>query len=207
MIHVDPKPEPPVFEARVGRPGALFLGKNCHPTSRQWENHSYWRRVLPQLHAAYDGICTYSSEFIPYLTGVDTVEHFLPKTEHPTQAYSWANYRLVCLRMNGRKGTRHILDPFRIENTWFVLQFPSLQVLLGPSIPVDLLSAANETISVLDLNGEASIRSRERWVRDYCRSDITEAYLQRNAPFIHMELQRQGLITRIVEVMHYPGTR
>jgi hypothetical protein len=203
MIHVDQKPEPPIFDARVEKPGALFLRKFSNPTDTQWRNHSYWRRVLPQLHCKYDGICAYSSEFIPYVTGVDTVEHFLPKDKNPDQAYKWANYRLVCLRLNSRKGTRRILDPFRIENAWFVLQFPSLQVLLGPNIPAALLTTANETIFVLDLNGEASIRSRERWIRDYCRSDITEAYLQRNAPFIHMELKRQNLIDRIVEIMRY----
>lgn len=203
MIRIDQKPEPPEFHVQVGRPGALFLERCGAPTSRQWKNHSYWRKVLPQLRDAFDSICAYSSEFIPDITGVDTVEHFLPKAEHPDQAYRWTNYRLVCLRMNGRKGTRRILDPFVIRNAWFVLQFPSLQVLLGPDIPEALLPTANETISVLGLNDETSIRSRERWVRNYCQRHITAAFLQRNAPFIHMELQRQELIDRIIEVMRY----
>jgi len=204
MIHVDQKPEPLAFLAQVGKPGARFLTSNRNPTSEEWKSHSYWRKLIPELHDAYDGICAYSSEFIPLVTGNDTVEHFLPKSRHPNQAYRWTNYRLVCLRMNGRKGARQILDPFKIKNAWFTLQFPSLQILIGSTMPSCLHSIATATISILDLNGEGSIKSRERWVRNYCRGHISSTYLQQNAPFIYMELQRQCLMGNIVGVMRYP---
>ena len=62
-------------------------------------------------------------------TGWKTVEHFKPKDLHPGLAYDWDNYRLVCGLLNSRKRVNEtILDPFEIEDGWFLLHFPSLQV-------------------------------------------------------------------------------
>jgi hypothetical protein len=206
MISVKLKLEPPTFDGRVRKPGTAFLALRPNPiSSKQWKSHSYWRRILPELHQQYDGICAYSCEFIPLVTGDDTVEHFLPKAQRPDRAYEWDNYRLVCLRMNGRKGTHQVLDPFVIRGGWFVLDFPSLQIRPDvASVPLALLTVADQTITTLDLNGEASIKSRERWVKDYCAQDISEPYLCRNAPFIYMELRRQGLLYTIGQIMQFP---
>src|SRR5258708_174560 len=110
MIHVDLKPEPPHFDADVRQPGTAFVAQNPNPSPKQWRSRSYWRSILEDLHREYDGICAYSCEFISPVTGVHTVEHFLPKSQRPDRAYEWDNYRLVCLRMNGRRRTQQILD-------------------------------------------------------------------------------------------------
>lgn len=125
MIHVDENAEPPEFNDRVRRKGRRFLRDYPRPTSKQWRSHSYWREVGPQLHDQYDGICAYSCHWIPYDTGADTVEHFRPKDIYPKQAYEWRNYRLVCATLNGRKGVHEdVLDPFEIQDGWFVIDFP-----------------------------------------------------------------------------------
>jgi hypothetical protein len=204
MIHVDPQPEPPVFAIRVRRPGRRFLRNYPHPTSKQFASHSYWRGILDLLHEAYNGICAYSCHWIPYDTGCDTVEHFLPKTRHPRQAYEWSNYRLVCGTLNGRKGERRdVLDPFLINNGDFILKFPSLMVDPSPNLSKRMQARVSRTITRLGLNDEGTcLKSRVKWVSDYCDDHITFEHLRIHAPFIALELERQNLTAHVKAMMH-----
>lgn len=204
MIHVDKKPPPAIFDARVRLPGTKFLAKYPNPTTRLWNTHAYWRRVLPQLHDAYAGICTYSSHWIPYDTGADTVEHFLPKTPNPPEAYSWSNYRLVCATLNGRKGIEMVVDPFTIADGVFVIDFPSLLVKPADDVLDPLLTDALNTITLLGLNDEGTCwKARERYVKNYCEGDITYHFLELEAPFLAREILRANLVDKLNEVMGY----
>ncbi len=207
MMRVQPRPEPNDFARLVRNPGRRFLRITPRPSTAQWQTHSYWRRILSDLHDAYSGICAYSCHWIPYDTGADTVEHFLPKRNYPDRAYEWSNYRLVCATLNGRKrDSENVIDPFVIENEWFVLDFPSLIVKLGPGVPDDLAQAARNTIDLLGLNDEGTcLKSRLKWVEWYCLDEIPFAHLQRCAPFIAFELERQGLVDGIKTVMVFEG--
>jgi hypothetical protein len=158
--------------------------------------------VLAELHDAYGGICAYSCHWIPYDTGADTVEHFRPKDTYPGDAYEWSNYRLVCATLNGRKGIHEdVLDPFLIEEGWFTIDFPSMLVKPRADLePADRLRV-HTSIDRLSLNDEGTcLKSRVRWMTDYCTHDITFEYLRRNAPFIAAELERQGLVAVIRQV-------
>ena len=130
MIHVDPQPEPPTFDQLVRQPGRKFLKSCPNPKGNQWR--AYWRKIARDLHTAYSGICAYSCHFIQYDTGWRTVEHFKPKDDYKSDAYEWGNYRLVCGVLNGRKGKGEVLDPFRVHNGWFIMDFPSLLVKPAP---------------------------------------------------------------------------
>ncbi|HEX8070836.1 MAG TPA: hypothetical protein VF546_12845 [Pyrinomonadaceae bacterium] len=205
MMHIDPRPEPDIFNARVRVPGLKYLAANPRPTTGEFNNHSYWRRILQNLHDAYRGICAYSCHWIPYDTGADTVEHFLPKDIHPNQAYEWDNYRLVCATLNGRKGTfGDVLDPFHIEDGWFVLDFPSLQVKPADGLDDTLTAQVWATITRLKLNHDGTcLKARERYVKNYCKGCITMEFLWEEAPFIAYELERQGLVATINDIMGY----
>jgi hypothetical protein len=203
MIHVAPQPEPQVFDARVRRPGRDFLRRNPHPTSKQFTTHAYWRDVLDLLHDSYKGICAYSCHWIPYDTGSDTVEHFVPKKRHPSHAYEWSNYRLVCGMLNGRKGeNRDVLDPFLVNNGDFILKFPSLMVDPSPNLSPSKQRRIVRTIERLGLNDEGTcLKSRVKWVSDYCEEHIDFEHLRNHAPFIALELERQHLTVKIKAIM------
>jgi hypothetical protein len=203
MIHVDAQPEPEDFDQLVRQPGQAFLALNQHPNSRTWATHSYWTRVLGQLHDSYRGICAYSCHWIPYDTGGATVEHFLPKNLHPQRAYEWTNYRLVCLTLNNLKGVREdILDPFIVQPGWFVIDFPSLIVRPGPDVDDVLANRIWTTITCLGLNRRDTCwKSRRRYVEAYCLDNISFEHLLSEAPFIALELERQDLVTGIREIM------
>lgn len=202
MIHVDQKEEPDVFNERVRRKGRRFIRDNQHPTSKQWGNHAYWREIGPELHDAYDGICAYSCHWIPYDTGANTVEHFRPKDTYPDEAYEWGNYRLVCSTLNGRKGVHEdVLDPFLLQDGWFVIDFPSMLVKPHLGLALADQERVQATIDRLRLNDEGTcLKSRVKWLTDYCSNGIPLDYLRRHAPFIVAELERQGLAATIREV-------
>lgn len=204
MIHVALQPEPSFFDERVRVPGLRFLAKTPNPTQGQWRRHSYWTKCLKQLHEEYSGICAYSCHWIPYDTGWRQVEHFKAKSVFPMEAYEWSNYRLVCGVLNGRKGTQTVLDPFFIQNGWFRIDFPSLLVKAAPDLDTELSAVIQRTIKVLGLNDEDTcLKTRAKYIESYCRGAIDFPYLQEEAPFIAMELERQGLEEGIREIMIY----
>ena len=205
MIPIQLQPEPTDFFAKVQQPGEIFLAKDPDPTTSQWNKHNYWKRVLDDLYAAYSGICAYSCHWISPDTGGKTVEHFKPKKKYPQYAYRWENYRLVCGVLNGRKGEHEdVLDPFAIQEGWFVIDFSTLLVRPGPDISTPDARLVESTINRLGLNDEATcLRTRTKWLLDYIEVPFPFSYLARNAPFLASELKRQNLVETIHEIIRY----
>lgn len=205
MIRVQRQPEPATFDELVRRPGRQFLRQHPAPTTKQWRNRAYWTRILSNLHDAYCGVCAYSCHWIPFDTGHDTVEHFRPKNVFPRQAYEWSNYRLVCGTLNGRKGTDlNVLDPFEVQDDWFVLNFPSGQVHPSPALSRQRVGRVLHTIKQLGLNDEGTcLKARLRYVKCFCVEEVTFAHLVSEAPFIAREIQRQGLQNTLPAIMGY----
>lgn len=204
MIRVELQPEPANFNERVRQRGRRFLAKNPNPTQEQWRTHSYWTEVGMELHGAYGGICAYSCHWIALDTGWRQVEHFLPKSIFPSLGYEWSNYRLVCGVLNGRKGSQQVLDPFKIQNGWFILDFPSLLVKPNLDLEPNLVEEIRRTTEALKLNDEGTcVKSRSKYVENYCRGFTDFEYLRQDAPFIAFELSRQGLVNEIRDIMGY----
>jgi hypothetical protein len=148
----------------------------------------------PDLYNAYSGICAYTCHWTPYDTGWKTVEHFRPKELYPQEAYLWANYRFVCGTLNGRKGINEdILDPFALEEGWFTLHFPSLQLMPGKHIKSNESARVEKTIKYLKLNDWICVRARRDWLLPYLRGKYPIDFLAEKAPFLAKELRRQRL--------------
>jgi hypothetical protein len=204
MIRVALQPEPIHFNDRVRQRGLRFLARTPHPTQKQWGSHNYWTEVGTELYSSYNGICAYSCHWIAPDTGWKTTEHFLPKSRHPALAYEWSNYRLVAGVLNGRKSDHDVLDPFVIEKDWFIMKFPALLVAPNSILNVDLRNQIRNTIDILGLNDEDTcMKSRSKYIENYCKGDISYQYLKQEAPFLAHELERQGLVERIKAMMFY----
>ena len=202
MIHVPLATEPGGFHRSVRLPGRRFLAETPRPSTREFKNRAYWRRSLAHLYDAYGGICAYSCHRISRDTGASTVDHFVPKQVVPMLAYEWDNFRLVCGRLNGRKGTHEdVLDPCRLWNGVFVILFPGLQVVVADGLPADVRRKACSTVSRLGLNDEICMSSRMEYVMEYCRGHFDDDYMRRHAPFLFREIARQGGVRRISVIM------
>jgi hypothetical protein len=204
MIHVNLKPEPAEFDEKVRRPGRRFLTQVPNPTRNQWNHHRYWALCLPKLHEAYGGICSYCCHWISDDTGWKNVEHFKPKSRFPNLAYEWNNYRLVCGVLNNRKGIKAILDPFKIEDGWFIIDFATFRVKPSPTLTPALRRQVQSTCDVLGLNNDSTcMKSRMRYIEGYCKDKWPFSHLEEEAPFIAKELRRQGLVDAIKDMIRY----
>jgi hypothetical protein len=191
VIPVTAQPEPADFAATVRTPGQTFLRRIPHPTREEFRRKNFWRDALPQLKAAYNSICAYSSCWVPNNCSVD---HFQPKSTHPHLAYEWSNYRLAHDRINSNKGdSTDVLDPFHIQLGWFILDTASLWVKPEPSLPQNILDAVQRTIDVLRLNDDTWVEMRFAVFREYLDREIMLGFVERRYPFIAAEINRQGV--------------
>lgn len=189
MIRVEPQPEPPDFDASVRQPGLEALAE------QREQPPAYWRRCLDDLHVAYRGICAYVCIYIDKATGARSVDHFIAKSSDPQLAYEWSNFRLACSLVNSRKGAfDDILDPFEIEDDWFVLEFSFLQICPSPAIDPILRGRAQDTIDRLGLSNKECCDARAEYFDDYIAGHITFSYLERRCPFVAQEMRRQALV-------------
>src|ERR1700693_5648986 len=188
MIRVTSAPEPGAFNDTVRVPGLAYLNSLGPSQIADTGSRPYWREALSDLHVAYSGICAYSSHWIPYDVGSDTVEHFIPKSVAPSGAYEWANFRLACARLNGRKGAfQDVVDPFKVAEDMFFLHLPTFCLVPGDGITSKQSGLARSTIERLRLNETRSVQMRQRFLEDYADGEITLQYLRRNAPFLGHE--------------------
>lgn len=199
MIHVAPKPEPDDFDAKVRKPGRLFLQNRPHPKGRDWNNHAYWSSCSEQLYAAYDGVCAYTGEWFSLSSLSPSVDHFYPKSKYHELAYEWSNYRLTTQKMNSYKGDKIIIDPFKIKNGDLMIDFPSCQVKPRSDMETVEKTMAAETINILHLNDDPMVINRYDIIVNYINGYISKVFLERRYPFIASELNRQNLYDTIGE--------
>lgn len=192
MIRVGLQPEYPRFDSEVRQPGNAFLSECPAPTSSQFKRKNYWSRCAAELREAYSGICAYTSI---YLIDKGSVDHYRPKVAYPELAYEWSNYRLASSRVNSSKGDNtNVLDPFEVEDDWFVLDIPSCLVKHGENICTDTKASVNNTINTLGLNrDDYYVQERCDIIMCYAREEVALNFLQRRYPFIAKELSRQQL--------------
>jgi hypothetical protein len=202
VIHVDQKPEPDDFNQKVRVPGDKFLKKSPNPQGKNaWKNHEYWQESLNDLYDAYHHVCSYTAAWMPSPQSSRTVDHFIPKSVNPEKAYEWSNFRLSCARANTWKGTHQdILDPFKIGDDWFIIDFSLLEVKPNPNLDPEIQQAVTITIERLKLNGSDCTRGRETWFNEFCNGCISFEFLERRAPFIAYELKRQNLVQKFIDI-------
>lgn len=219
MIPVVPQPEPASFDATVRTPGLAWLCKRrgtrmalASPLPHKgapgyckdfWQNGHHWREAIADLRREYASICAYSALWVPPGTGFATVDHFVPKSLRPDLAYEWTNFRFASGRANGAKGDHaDVLDPFHdVGAGWFHLEFALLSIYPDPSQPDTIRARVQTTIDRLALDGADWRAERQRYWDRYLQ-DLADGKnaraaardLARDAPHVHAEAQRQGLL-------------
>lgn len=192
MIPVARQPEYPEFDAQVRQPGLTFLKANRNPSDKDFKKHNYWSRAAKNLHKAYMGCCAYTTL---RLLDMGSVDHFLPKTKYPYLAYEWDNYRLARQKINVRKSnTEEIVDPFKVQVGWFVLDLPSCLIRPGDGLGQELRKKVNSTINILQLNADDRlVQERCDFLVNLADGDITMNFLAQHYPFLSIEVERQGV--------------
>jgi hypothetical protein len=98
--------------------------------------------------------------------------------------------------MNSRKKNfRDVLDPFKIKEGWFTLDFSTFMIHPNPSLPAPIKKQITDTIKRLKLNAdELCIAARREWFECFSTGCMNFTLLEERAPFIAYEAKRQGLV-------------
>ncbi len=186
MIRFEEVPQPQKFEEQARRPGLKWLRDNPPPKRPR----DYWSRFKPQLADGFWNLCGYSCMYEP----VGTVDHFLSCKHERRLAYEWSNYRFSASWINSSKQNvdSGVLDPLEVEDGWFEIHLPSLQLVLTDRVPEALKSKAQFTIERLHLIDDMRvIRQREQWYQLYCEGKLNLECLRKCAPLIATAVEKQ----------------
>lgn len=215
MIPVTLADEPRSFDALVRKRGAnairKLLGKSvpargrrprgtyAHPEDIPADKFpTYWTDVrkadgksaLDDLMDAYGQYCAYLAMRIERATGSPTVDHFVPKERDWRLVYEWSNYRLSAGCVNGAKGTKDVVDPFKARPGWFELDLDTFYVKRGASALSAEHARIDETLTILNLR--QCVAQRGDFITRYRDKKIDLPHLETYAPFIASEYRRQG---------------
>ena len=180
MIRFDRVPEPAEFAEKAKAPGDAWLAAN--PDAGRPKD--YWTPFKGTLADGFRNLCAYSAMYEP----VGTVDHFVSCHEDRSKAYEWDNYRYCAAWINSSKGNvpaGRLLDPFDVEDGWFELHLPSLQLRVSDTVPEELRDRARYVLDRLRLrDDERVMRQRREWYRMYQCGDLSRDGLEGKAPLI-----------------------
>lgn len=185
MIRFERVPEPPTFDQKARKPGRQWL--QDHPDARR--PRDYWTPFKPDLADGFHDLCGYSAMWIPN----GTVDHYLSFRAERRLAYEWDNYRYAAGWVNSSKQNADdlVLDPYEVQDGWFEVLLPSLQLTVTDATPPELRARAEFTVERLHLReDERILRQRREWYRMYQEGELSLRALRRKAPLIARAVER-----------------
>jgi hypothetical protein len=194
MIHFDPAGlnEPASFDAKCRKTGVQWLASNPKAKRKGSKRpKAFWTAFKPQLADAFHDLCAYSAMYEP----VGTVDHFVPVDADESLAYEWANYRFASAWINSSKQkTKAVMDPLLVQDGWFKLLLPSMQLVVTDQVPAHMRDLAEATLTRLHLrDDERVVRQRRRWYRLFQQGKLDLAGLRENAPLIAAAVEKQAV--------------
>ena len=186
MIRFERVPEPAEFDRQARAPGNRWLAD--HPDADR--PRDFWTPFKATLAHGFRDLCAYSAMYEP----VGTVDHFVSVGEDRSKAYEWENYRYCAAWINSSKNNvlaGDLLDPHEIEDGWFELHLPSLQLRVSDAIPEELRERAEHVLIRLHLRSDERVmRQRREWYRMYQCGELSRDGLEGKAPLIAAAIDR-----------------
>ena len=182
MIHFEPVPEPADFHDGARTPGTAWLA--AHPEAKRPP------RLLDSLqrgrwHPASGASAPYSAMYEP----VGTVDSLRELARRPIEGVRVGT--TIAIAPDGINSSKQkassatLFDPYEIENGWFELLLPSLQLRISDTIPDAFRERAEHTLTRLHLrDDERVLRQRQEWHRMYRSGELTLEGLWKKAPLI-----------------------
>jgi hypothetical protein len=124
-----------------------------------------------------------------------TVDHWASVKSKRESAFEWNNLRFVESTVNCAKKPAwegRLLDPYEVEEGWFEIHLPSLQLLIGDIPDPAARERAEFTIDKLHLrDGESVLRLRRSWLKMYETRELSLDGLRRMAPLVARAVERR----------------
>lgn len=149
-----------------------------------------WSPFKHELAEGFANLCGYTAMYVPN----GTVDHFIPwstvkDTAEAWRAYEWTNFRYCDGWFNSaRRGP--VPDPFLVEDSWFELRLPSLELEATDAVPAAERAAVENVLRWLRRDRRV-MKARLTWYQLYRSHGLTFAGLDQMAPLIAAALRRQ----------------
>ncbi len=177
---------PPRF-ASVSERGNEWLARNPTSTERP---PPYWREFNLELGRGFQFLCGYMALW----TTDGTVDHFVSIDEDRSKAYDWDNYRYVAGWVNSSKQnvlSTDILDPYEVEDGWFEILIPTLELVLTSKVPSEKRARAERTLQRLPIGRDGrAIKRRGVYYDEYLKKEISMDELRRRAPLLAAAIEK-----------------
>jgi len=181
--------------ARVAKPGGFVEAEARgarwladHPEAKR--AYPYWSPFRSELAGGFGQLCAYGAMYEP----VGTVDHFVSRNEDRAKSYDWDNYRFASQWINSSKQSLRsgeVLDPFDVDDAWFEILLPSLQLVATDAVPEAERERVEQMLIRLHLrDDERILRQRREWYRMYQDHELTLAGLRKKAPLIARAVDR-----------------
>lgn len=194
------------YEEMVRLPGQKWLAAYTTPPKKRLP--SYWREVQPDLAEAYQKRCAYTATWINYGGQVD---HAISIDEDVSRAYDWDNFRYCAGWFNSRKRnarSHEILDPLNVEDGWFELSLPDLQLHVTEQCPDHLRARAEFMLENLGLrNSEQALHDRESYWEQYLEhGEAALPFIELYAPLLARAIRTKNgeAIRAALSAQHAP---
>lgn len=188
MIPVARPEEPPAFDEMCRKRGKEWLAQNSdtHP-----HRLPLWREFAAALRDGFGGRCGFTAMYVPR----GTVDHWISVDSDRSLAYEWTNYRFVDGAVNSAKKPSwegRLLDPFEVQDDWFEILLPSLQLVIAGNLDAATRARAEFTLEKLHLrDGEDVIRQRREWLELYEQGELQLSGLFKVAPLLARAVARR----------------
>jgi len=189
MRHVDPPKRPWGWQTHVLKQGRAWLNESA--SNRNAERPSpVWLRYRDEIGAAFDYICCYTAIYVAN----GQADHFVPwaavrGTMNAPLAYEWSNIRYADGWLNGSKGADRFPDPFVVQDDWFELHLPSLELRATGKHPPDQQLAIDNLLKRVR-DDERVMKVRRRYLAQYREGIRPIELVDREAPLLGRALRK-----------------
>ncbi len=181
------------YEEKVRTPGQRWLAANpVSPGSKKVRPEDYWRKIKIDLAKAYHLRCAFTAM---WLNHDGTVDHFISIDEDRAKAYEWDNFRYCAGWFNSKKQhatSKQLIDPLDVEDGWFEISWPDLQLLVTDQCPENLRGRAEFMLEKLELRKGATVMANRATYAEMYREDKEKAlpFIEREAPLIARAIRK-----------------
>ncbi len=182
--------EPPYLASRWEQWGIEWekrrnRGKRFH--WHQLDGEQLNHKLLPPLKQQTEDHCSFCDAFPVSPPSIESIEHFLPKSKFPLDAYRWGNLYYCCSRCQCVKGERYEKQALRPDDEdyefdrYFSWDWTKGSIEVNKRASKEDQIRAQVTIQLYDLNqGHPSLRKRELLRRSRCQDQPLDDFAYRD---------------------------
>jgi hypothetical protein len=187
MRRVTPPARPRGWQTNVLQAGRRWLRDPRHRHAQR--PRDLWLRYRDQIGEAFAHLCCYSAIYVPN----GEADHFTPwsalrGTRQAHQAYQWSNIRYADGWINRSKGAEAFPDPFLVQDDWFVLHLPSLELRATGRHPHTQDQAVQNLLRRV-CDDPRIMKIRRHYFRTYRQQECTLTHIDRCCPLLGRALR------------------